>query len=147
MHIEQMTLEHIPQIAAIEAEVFSMPWSRQGFIDTLMMEQALFYTALADSRVIGYCGIYLAADEGEITNIAVAPGCRRNHAAWLLLNKTLSEAFAKGARQIFLEVRESNTPAISLYEKAGFQVIGSRKNFYQFPVEDALVMKCEFVDK
>lgn len=145
--IVQMTMAHIPQIAAIEAEAFSMPWPQKSFADALAMEHVLFYAALAEGRVAGYCGIYLAADEGELTKIASAPGMRRQKIAWRLLETALPAAYAKGAERIFLEVRKSNIPAISLYEKTGFQAVGSRKNFYQFPTEDALVMKYEFAEK
>lgn len=145
--IMPMTPARIPQAAAIEAEVFSMPWSEKGFADALAMENALFYTALVNGCVAGYCGIYLAADEGEITNVAVAPAYRCRKIAERLVRTTLPEAHAKGAQRIFLEVRESNGAAIRLYEKTGFHTVGRRKNFYQYPNEDALVMRYDFADK
>lgn len=146
MQITRMKMEHIPQIAAIEAETFSEPWSEKGFADTLTMDHVLFYVAVTSGQVTGYCGIYLAADEGELTNIAVATGFRRRNIACQLLDTALPQAFAKGAGRIYLEVRRSNAPAISLYEKYGFSVAGIRKGFYQFPQEDALVMMKEFAD-
>lgn len=144
--IVRMGMEHIPQIAAIEAEAFSSPWSEKGFADTLTMKHVLFYAAVTQGRVTGYCGIYLAADEGELTNIAVAGGFRRQHIADRLLDTALPEAFARGAARVFLEVRMSNAPAVSLYEKHGFSIAGTRKGFYQFPQEDALVMVRESAD-
>lgn len=146
VQIAPMTMEQISQVAAIEEEVFSVPWPRQAFVDALHMEQACFYTACIDGRVAGYCGIYLAADEGEIANVAAAPAYRRMHLAQKLLAKVLEEARARGAVQIFLEVRKSNAPAIALYEKTQFRVVGSRKNYYECPTEDALVMMYEFAD-
>lgn len=145
--ITKMEPGQIPQVAQIEAEIFSVPWSEQAFVNALSMEQALFYTAAAGERVAGYCGIFLAADEGEITNVAVAPAYRRNKIAEKLLHKVMAEAEDKGARRIFLEVRSSNTPAIQLYQKAGFQTAGRRKNYYRYPTEDALVMMHESADK
>ena len=63
IEIARMLPEQIPQTAAIEAEVFTQPWSEQAFADALDLEQALFYTASVNGAVAGYCGIYLAADE------------------------------------------------------------------------------------
>lgn len=140
--IMRMSPAHIAQAAALEAEIFSMPWSKQAFADALAYGQALFYTAVIDENVVGYCGIYLAADEGEITNVAVAPKFRRLGIAESMLQELLSEAAIRGAHQIFLEVRVSNTSAIKLYEKLSFSVVGCRKGFYQYPSEDALVMQC-----
>lgn len=148
LNIEIIKMEetHIPAVAAIEAEAFSMPWSAQAFADTLTMDHVLFYVALVDGEVAGYCGIYLAADEGEVTNVAVAPRYRRHKIAETLLHKTMAKAHGRGAQRIFLEVRSQNAPAIQLYQKAGFQKIGNRKKYYQYPQDDALVMMREFAD-
>lgn len=146
-NIINMLPEHVEQAAAIEAEVFSIPWSAQGFADALGLDYTLFYAACVDSSLAGYCGIYLAADEGEITNVAVSYRYRRFGIARALVQHTLLQAQAKGIRRIFLEVRSSNEPAISLYTKLGFQVKGQRKNFYQSPLEDALVMMYGYADK
>lgn len=141
IEIARMLPEQIPQTAAIEAEVFTQPWSEQAFADALDLEQALFYTASVNGAVAGYCGIYLAADEGEITNVAVAPLYRRRKIAESLLKQMLTDVSKKGVRQVFLEVRVSNASAIRLYEKLGFEAVGGRKGFYQQPVEDAVVMR------
>lgn len=145
--IMRMTPAQAEQAAALEAEIFTMPWSEKAFADAAACGQALFYTAVLDNKVVGYCGIYLAADEGEITNVAVAPAFRRLRIAESLLERLLPEAAKRGARQVFLEVRVSNTPAIKLYEKLNFRVVGSRKGFYQCPLEDALVMQCKLEHK
>lgn len=137
---------HIFNVAEIEAEVFSAPWSAKAFTDTLTMENVLFYVAIAEGEVAGYCGLYLAADEGEITNVASAPGWRRQKIAQRLLLKTMAEAHDRGAQRIFLEVRSQNAPAVGLYQKAGFYAVGRRKNYYQHPQDDALVMMYEYAD-
>lgn len=144
--IIKMTKEHIYSVSSIEAEVFSMPWSYQAFEDTLSMEEALFYVAMTDGKVAGYCGIYLAADEGEITNVASAPEYRRQNVARRLLRAVMTKARQKGAKRIFLEVRSQNHPAVSLYQKTGFRTVGRRKNYYQYPQDDALVMMYEYAD-
>lgn len=142
-----MRPDYIPQVAAIEAEVFSEPWTAKGFADALELSHTLFYAACVEGRAAGYCGLYLAADEGEVTNVAVSPPFRQNGIAQALVHRMLAEAYERGARRIFLEVRGSNEPAIALYRKLGFCVNGCRKNFYQRPVEDALVMMYEYADK
>ncbi|MCF2642977.1 MAG: ribosomal protein S18-alanine N-acetyltransferase [Lachnospiraceae bacterium] len=143
LEIKRMTKEHLTSVAEIEAEVFSVPWTRQGFADTLTMENVIFLVAEEEGTVVGYCGIYLAADEGEITNVAVSPFRRRKGIADRLLGNLLEQAKKRGIIRFVLEVRCSNEPAISLYEKYGFKIQGIRKNFYDKPQEDAYVMILE----
>ena len=138
--IKRMAEEQIGQVAEIEAAVFSSPWTKEGFASALQREEALFYTAAIEDVVAGYCGIYLAADEGEITNVAVAERFRRRGIADLLVGRILKASEERGAVRIFLEVRASNVQAIQLYQKHGFQAVGTRKAFYQKPTEDALLM-------
>ncbi len=140
MEIAKMTREEIPKVAELEKSIFSMPWSEQGFYDTLNMKNVIFLTAKEDGQIWGYCGIYLAADEGEITNVAVAPERRRQGIAGKLVQTLMEEAGAFGVRSFILEVRASNAGAIKLYQKLGFTPGGIRKNFYQNPKEDAIVM-------
>ena len=135
-----MTLQDVEQVAEIERSVFSTPWSAQAFIDTLSMDGVIFLVAREEKRILGYCGIYLAADEGEITNVAVHPEHRRNGIARALMEKLLTNAGDRGAAHIILEVRQSNEAAIRLYESTGFESCGVRKRFYRQPVEDALLM-------
>lgn len=146
--IIRMNSAHVSQVAVIEKQVFSVPWSARAFEEAIDGNCTLFFVAVVGEKVVGYCGIYLAADEGEITKVAVIPEYRQNQIAWRLLQEMMGQAADKGARQFFLEVRSSNIPAVRLYEKAGFQTAGRRKNYYQYPTEDALVMKCcYFADK
>lgn len=140
IEIIRMTEAEVPQVAAIEAEVFTCPWSEKGFLDTLYQDNVRFYLAVEGNTVLGYCGIYMAADEGEITNVAVKPEFRRCHIADEMLQALLSDSEAGGIRYIYLEVRVSNAAAIGLYEKHGFTRKGIRKNFYEKPQEDAYVM-------
>ncbi len=143
IEIRRMQEGQAEQAAALEAQVFSVPWSAQAFTDALRLDHTLFYTAFVNGNFAGYCGMYLAADEGEITNVAVAPAYRRHQVARSLLAKLFADAAQKGVRQIFLEVRRSNQAAIHLYQKMGFVSSGVRHNFYQDPTEDALVMRCQ----
>lgn len=140
MMIREMSALDIEAVAALESEIFSMPWSAQGFEDTLCREDVLFLVASEADHVLGYVGVYCTADEGEITNVAVAPSARRQGIGQKLLADLIGRLAQKEIYRIVLEVRVSNEPAIRLYEKQGFVTMGKRKNFYEKPVEDAYVM-------
>ena len=88
-------------------------------------------------------GIYCTLDEGEITNVAVAPAARRRGIARALLTELKQQLACRNVARIVLEVRVSNEPAIRLYEQMGFSVLGVRKNFYEKPTEDAYIMACQ----
>ena len=140
MKIREMTEADLEAVADLEAQIFSMPWSVQGFADILRREDVLFLVASEGDRLLGYVGVYCTADEGEITNVAVSKEARRRGVGRRLL-EALTEALAKRAIfRIVLEVRVSNEAAIRLYEQMDFVVAGTRKNFYEKPTEDAYVM-------
>lgn len=140
MIIREMTREDIPEVAAIEKMCFSQPWSEKGFAEG-MEASAFFLVAEEDDRIIGYIGMYVSAPEGEITNVAVAPNARGKGTGKALVEAVKQWALDHGVTRIVLEVRVSNAPAIHIYETAGFVKLGVRKNFYQFPTEDAFVME------
>lgn len=142
--VRKMQPEDLPAVAELEAACFSEPWSEQAFRDALKQPEALMMTAIGmGNNPMGYCGIYLSADEGEITNVAVHPDHRKQGIADVILTEVLSKAQKRGAQIIYLEVRESNLPAQKLYEKHGFESCGIRKNFYRKPTEHAIVMSCD----
>ncbi|MDD7178429.1 MAG: ribosomal protein S18-alanine N-acetyltransferase [Lachnospiraceae bacterium] len=140
MTIRKMTAEDVEAVAGLEAQIFSMPWSVQGFADTLCREDVLFLVAREAGELLGYVGVYCAADEGEITNVAVAQAARRQGVGGALLDALIEALAAREIFRIVLEVRVSNEPAIGLYGQMGFQIVGTRKNFYEKPTEDAYVM-------
>lgn len=140
MIVRTMTKEDCAKTAALEKRIFSQPWSEQGFRDAVSMEQNIFLVAEEAGEVCGYIGMYQALDEGEITNVAVAPEQRNAGIGWMLMQAALEKAMQQGITQIVLEVRVSNNPAIRLYEKCGFVNCGVRKGFYDFPKEDAYIM-------
>lgn len=152
--VRKMTTTDIDEVHQIEQMSITPPWTKQGFADGLANENAVFYVAEVNHlaqreendtqsrRIVGYCGLYFAADEGEITNVAVDPMWRKRGMADRILQSVLTDAREKNLSQIFLEVRASNTPAQKLYEKHGFEPQGIRKNFYREPKEDAIVMCC-----
>lgn len=141
--IVPMTAEHIEAIAALEAECFSTPWSKQSLSEELTNEAAHFLTAVFENRVVGYLGILEISGESDITNVAVLPAYRRLGLANKLLETAVNEAKARGDEWITLEVRESNKAAQALYQKHGFAPIGERKNFYTKPAENAVLMRKE----
>ena len=140
MTIREMSALDIDTVAALEAEIFSMPWSARGFADTLHREDVLFLVACEGENLLGYVGVYCTADEGEITNVAVAQSARRHGVGRALIGELIRALADRKIFRIVLEVRVSNEPALHLYEQEGFAVVGTRKNFYEKPTEDAYVM-------
>lgn len=140
--IAKMQDKDIPEVANIEARVFSMPWSEQGFADALKQD-TIFVTAKQEEQVVGYCGMYCSFEEGEITNVAVLPEAQNHGIGKKIISGLLRIAQEKNISRIVLEVRVSNLPAIRLYEGFGFQKAGIRKGFYERPREDAAIMILE----
>lgn len=140
--IRSMTSSDVDAVAKLEASIFSQPWSRQGFLDALRMEHAVFLVAQDEEEVVGYIGMYCSLDEGEITNVAVDSRKRCMGIGGMLIAAMKQEATQRGIAQIVLEVRVSNESAIHLYEKNGFVNQGIRKGFYELPKEDAYIMIC-----
>ena len=138
--IEKMTVAHIEEIARLEKECFSSPWSKDGLNAELDNKFARFYVAFLDGQIAGYIGSHNVLGEVYITNVAVFPEFRRNGVSKALVELLVSEMKAENAEFVTLEVRESNLNAISLYEKCGFEKVGKRKDFYEKPREDAVLM-------
>lgn len=140
--VRAMNREDIAAVAELERQIFSRPWSEQGFLDALEHPDTIFLVAEETDRISGYIGMYLAVDEGEITNVAVAPDARRRGIGQELLLQMKREAKHHAITRLILEVRLSNAAAIALYEKNGFSIAGVRKGFYECPKEDAYIMIC-----
>lgn len=136
-----MNYDHVSQVAEIERMCFSDPWSERMLREHLDNQCAAALVALGeDGTVLGYAGLLVVLDEGYITNVAVRPAFRRQGIAADLL--TVFDRFARGNHLAFLtlEVRASNEPALALYEKLGYRRMGLRKNYYEHPKEDAVIM-------
>ena len=138
--IKKMQQEDLTVVCEIEKDNFSMPWSEQSFLESMEREDTVFLTAFADGEVAGYLGCYCIAGEGEITNVAVKDTHRRKGIGSMLLQKLYEEGSLLECHEFFLEVRESNEAAIGLYTRQGFTKEGIRKNFYEKPVENAVIM-------
>lgn len=140
LNIRRMEEGDLDQVCAIEEETFSMPWSRKSFQDTISYYHTLFLVAELDGEIAGYCGCYQSLEEAEITNIAVRRQLRGHGIGRRLLTELMRLGKEQGAFAYTLEVRVSNQAAIHLYESLGFVSFGIRKNFYEKPREDAMIM-------
>ena len=135
--------EDLDAICQIEEASFSVPWKRSDYEALVGLEDAVFLAVCDETgrAVAGFGCIRQAADEGDLLNIAVREDRRGGGYGTQLLAALLRRAEENGAERIFLEVRESNVPAIRMYEAAGFEKVGVRKGYYTCPVEDALLMR------
>ena len=140
IEIVPMTPELALGAAALEQATFSEPWSTEAFVSEARQKNACYFVAVRDGQVVGFAGMRRVLDECSVTNIAVAPACRRRGLGRALLLRLITACREQQAAFLTLEVRASNTPAIRLYEQLGFVQEGRRKNFYRLPTEDALLM-------
>lgn len=141
LRIRAMEQKDLDAVVKIEAESFSMPWSRNAFSDTLSLPYYRYLVAEENEEIAGYCGFLFAADEGEIPNVCVAPAARGRGVGTRLMEALCEEAKKCGIAVLFLEVRQSNRAARELYLRSGFQEFGIRKGFYDLPKEDAVLMR------
>ena len=142
IRIVDVSAEHIPQIEEIERECFSRPWTAEQLKSQMHGAQHEFVAAVDGSRVLGYVGLMYVLDEGYISNVAVRPEARRQGIGDALIDALSAKAEELELAFLTLEVRESNTPAIALYTKHCFHPVGKRKNYYDAPKEDAVLMTC-----
>ncbi len=138
--IQDVREEQLEQIEELEQLCFSVPWSMAALRSQLPDERHVFLAATDGGRVLGYVGMMYVLDEGYISNVAVSPAFRRRGIADKLITELLRRANALSLSFVTLEVRESNIPAIALYENQGFERVGLRKDYYEKPRENALLM-------
>ena len=146
--------EHLPEylrmsekVAYIEKNNFSEPWPESEFSKTLQDDKYIYIVAADGERIAGYAGCFVVLENADITNIAVDEEYRRQGIGDRLIELLSLKAADKGAESLFLEVRESNEPAKSLYEKNGFAKVGMRRNFYRKPDENAILMEKKLIGK
>lgn len=132
--------EQLSQVEELEKLCFSMPWSYDMLRSQLPDDRHVFLTAERDGEVAGYVGMMYILDEGYISNVAVSPEYRRKGLGDRLISALMERAALLKLAFVTLEVRASNTPAIELYKKHGFVPVGQRKNYYDLPKEDAILM-------
>ncbi len=138
--ITDMQESDLPDVAAIERRCFSDPWSLSALAESLEDPCARMMVALYSGVVCGYVCIMLTDENGYIPRVCVLPAYRRRGVATALMDAAEAAARVYGCTDITLEVRESNSAAIALYESLGFQPLGKRPGFYTDPIEAAIVM-------
>ena len=129
-------------VLEVEAESFTNPWTREMYAWELQNRSVchIFVVRTSECDVAGFCAFWLVFDEIHINNLAMRPRFRGFGFGTALLHHILAEARVLGARRATLEVRASNEGARRLYERLGFYVAGTRRNYYSNPVEDALIL-------
>lgn len=139
--IDDTTAAQLAQIEEIERQCFSCPWTLDQLRSQLSDDRHVFLAAVAENgAVLGYVGMMFVLDEGYISNVAVAPAYRRQGVADALTSALVMRAEELGLAFVTLEVRAGNEPAKALYAKHGFVPVGRRKNYYDLPKEDAILM-------
>ena len=126
----------------VESETFTNPWTREMYAWELQNRNVchIYVVRTGDCPVAGFCAFWLVFDEIHINNVAIRPGFRGRGLGTALLGHVMAEAGRLGAKRATLEVRASNGDALRLYERLGFYVAGTRRNYYTQPVEDALIL-------
>ncbi len=142
--IEKMSSSHIKAVAALESLCFSLPWSENSLSSELENPLSLWLTAVDREKLLGYIGSQTCGEESDMMNLAVVPETRGKGIAKALLSALEEQLQRNGSHSLTLEVRASNMPAISLYEKDGFQRVGVRPGYYMSPKEDAWIYRKEF---
>ncbi len=132
------TESQIAEIAEIERQCFATPWTDEQIRSS--DDSTVFFLAKVENKAVGYGGMYTVLDEGYVTNIGVLPDYRRKGIGAKIVNSLIDYSKEKSLDFLSLEVRVSNSAAISLYKNFGFEEVGVRKNFYSNPKEDALIM-------
>lgn len=141
VRIRAMREGDLAVVNAIEQCSYSVPWSDATFRGLLRRGDAELLVAEEHGEVLGYAIFWQVLDQGELGNVAVTPGARRGGIARRLILAVMERAAARGVQELFLEVRPSNGGARQLYDSLGFVPVGRRRNYYQEPVEDAVVMR------
>ncbi|MGO8874191.1 MAG: ribosomal protein S18-alanine N-acetyltransferase [Acidimicrobiales bacterium] len=139
--IVAMKRRHLKAVVSIEQRIFPSPWSVALYLSELAQPASrAYFVARSDGEVIGYAGLMLAVGEGHVTTIGVSEDWQRRGIGRALLMKLARTAIERGAEDLTLEVRVSNTGAQALYQQFGFAPAGIRKNYYAEVHEDAIVM-------
>jgi ribosomal-protein-alanine N-acetyltransferase len=141
--IRRMQEGDLPAVLAIEALSFSNPWSDNTFrgeIQNTAISFPFVVVRRPGDEVVAYIVFWQIRDDVQVNNIAVHPDCRGLGIGEALMQFAIAKVRGEGAAFMTLEVRPSNTAAVALYQKLGFEVLGTRKNYYTKPDEDAFVM-------
>lgn len=139
-----MTADHVEQVAQLEQACFADPWSERSISSEITNPLSLWIVACDGDAVVGYVGSQSVVGEADMMNLAVSAQYRRQSIAQRLVTALEEKLSAFGVRSLTLEVRDSNVPAIALYNKLGYVQVGRRPNYYHNPKEDALILRKEW---
>ena len=134
MILREMLVDDLDQVMEIEQDLFHVPWTKEGFFTFLTRDDAMFLVVEEKEKILGYCGLLMVLDEGDITNVAVRRDRQKEGIGAFLMQSLIRLAAEREVTTIHLET------AIRLYERMGFTRDGIRKAYYSDPVEDALLM-------
>ena len=140
IQFREMKEQDVPEVAQLEKDAFSTPWTENDFLEMIKADYAHYLVAEDDEKIIGICGLRNIVGEGEITNVVMHPAYRNKGIGLNMLCKLIRDGEKMGVNAYTLEVRESNAAAIHVYERIGFRPEGMRRNFYEDPTEDAVIM-------
>lgn len=139
--IRKFTLDDIAETAALQERCSTAPWSETSLLTYFMRDDTLMLVSEENARITGFAAILMAQPDSDVLDITVSEDVRRRGIGEKLLTALCEGSAERGVKTVYLEVRASNVPAISLYIKAGFKEIGVRKNYYSDPKEDGYVME------
>ncbi len=143
MIIREMNVNDVPAIAELERVCFSDPWSENSISSELNNPLSYWLVAEDNGVIAGYVGSQSVLDAADMMNIAVSSDYRRQGIGQALIEGLVAHLLRKNVIALLLEVRVSNIPAITLYEKLGFEQVGRRRGYYHNPREDALILRKE----
>jgi ribosomal-protein-alanine N-acetyltransferase len=139
--VRPMRWPDIEPVHRLESELFTVdPWSIEQFWSELAQQSRAYAVAVDGERIIGYAGAFLLAPDSDVQTIAVSPRDQGRGVGAILLTWLIEQAVAQGCRQMLLEVRSDNVPAIAMYERFGFERISVRRDYYERGV-DAVIMR------
>ena len=143
MIFREMLVEDLDQVMELEEDLFTVPWTKEGFFTFLTREDTMFFVVEEKEKILGYCSMMRVLDEGDILNVAVRRDRQREGIGQFLVDSLFRMAKPLGIHLVHLEVRESNGSARRLYQRMGFREDGLRKNYYTDPTEAAVLMTKE----
>ena len=143
MIFREMLVEDLDQVMELEEDLFTVPWTKEGFFTFLTREDTMFFVVEEKEKILGYCSMMRVLDEGDILNVAVRRDRQREGIGQFLVDSLFRMVKPLGIRLVHLEVRESNGSARRLYQRMGFREDGLRKNYYTDPAEAAVLMTKE----
>ena len=145
--VREMSPDDVHAIAVIEKASFTMPWSETSFLGEVYSRHSITRVAELSGKIIGYICIKQVADEAHLMDLTVDSAYRRQGIATSLFNNVRKDLRENGCRFLYLEVRVSNIVAKEMYEKLNFRIVGTRKDYYINPAENALIMMLDLTQE